>query len=242
MNEASSHEKAPPGPPGKATLPPLPLPGTPPGQRQVIQAIVIAAFAGGVWLGAVRPMESKLAAKQAELKTVSASLNEFESGVAQEEPLAKVIDDLTKQARRVNAWTASSGDATRLYEAFRVIASKCSVRIERVEPSNSSRGSRSAAPSKNETTTSELFGYTIEITGTYHAVACFMDAVEQELGATKVASFHMSPAAASTAGLANSPADPLITAILETSHFKLTIPGVDPAPAKAAPPDQGTGS
>jgi len=52
----------------------------------------------------------------------------------------------------------------------------------------------------------------------------------------------MSASNANAAGATNLPTNPLITAILETSHLKLTVPGVDPAPAKAAPPAQGTRS
>jgi hypothetical protein len=237
MSEAHPHDKG--LAHGKAAGPAVPSGGgAAPGQRQLLQAIVIALFAGGVWFGAVRPMESKLAAKNAELRALSGGLAEFESGVAQEEPLARAIDDMTGQARRINAWTAGSGDATRLYEAFRTIASKCSVRIERVEPSAPSRSSRSAGSKAGPA--SELFGYNVEVTGTYQSVGCFMDAVERELGATKIVSFHMSPCGAMTSGLANSPTDPLITAILETSHLRLAIPGVDAA--KAAPLAQGGGS
>src|SRR5205085_2652633 len=137
--------------------------------------------------------------------------------------------------------TATSGDATRLYEAFRSIAATTAVRIERVEPSTSSRGQRSVT-SKSETT-SELLGYSIEVTGTYAAVARFMDALEQELGVTKVTSFHMSLSGVAPPGVTNAPTDPLITAIVETSHLKLTIPSVETTPAKAAKPvPKGAGS
>lgn len=241
MSEAIPHEKGPVHASGKAGAPVVAARGAPPGQRQVLHAIVIAAFAGGVWFGAVRPMEAKLAAQKAELRSLSGSLAEFENGLTQQQPLARVIDDMTGQARRINAWTAGSGNATRLYEAFRTIAARCSVRIERVEPSTPSRAARGAGGAKGDPA-SELFGYSVEVTGTYQSVTCFMDAVERELGATKIASFHLSPCSTTTSGLANSATDPLITAILETSHLRLTIPGVDGSPSSAAPLAQGTGS
>jgi hypothetical protein len=214
--------------------------GATPGRRQLLHGAVIAGFVCASWFAAVRPMEHKLAAKRAELQSINSQLADFESGIASEPPLAKAIQGLTDRGRLINTWTACSGDASKLYEAFRTLASKCSVRIERVEPSSAGRGSHASSKDPN---TTELFGYTIEITGTYQNVARFIDACEQQLGVTKVASFHMSPVNNAAPGAGGSPADPAITAIIETAHLKLAIQGMNPdSPAAAAPLAQGSGS
>src|SRR5262249_17676763 len=160
------------------------LPGAqlaaPPGQKQVLHAWIIAALAVVGWLAGVRPLEQRLSAKQAELTRVKAMLTEVEQGGANAAPPAGGIHPLAGragQARGVNAWTGSSGDASRLYDAFRALAAKSSVRIERVEPSASSRSPTPRARSGNSP---EVFGYTIEITGTYPAVTAFIDACEQD--------------------------------------------------------------
>jgi hypothetical protein len=176
----------------------------------------------------VRPLEQRLAARQADLEKAKERLAEFEQGVANAAPLEVEIQSLTAQARQINAWTAASGDASRLYDAFRALAAKSSVRIERVEPSSASRTS---VPKPKPGNASEVFGYTIEITGTYAAVAGFMDDCEQDLGVTKIISFHMSPN--TNAGIATS-ADPVITAIIETSHLRCSIPS---ATGEAPKPD-----
>jgi hypothetical protein len=218
--------------PGAKSTPALPggaQPAASPGQAQAFHACIIAVVAAGAWLVGVRPLELKLAAKQAQLTDVQTQLATFEAGLVNEAPLEEAIDSLTVQAQEINSWTASSGDASRLYDAFRALASRNSVRIERVEPSSSSRNPGSKPRAANAT---EIFGYTIEITGTYPAVARFMDACEQELGVTKVVSFHMS--ASANAGAVTS-TDPQITATIETSHLKFSIPGVAAPTPKPLP-------
>ena len=143
-----------------------------------------------------------------------------------------------ERARHVNSWTAASGDASKLYEAFRTLAAKCAVRIERVEPSVTTRPAHATGPNN---ATSEVFGYSIEVSGTYLAVAQFMDACERDLGVTKVVSFHMSASNAPGIG-PGSPTDPVIVAIIETSHLKLTIPSPRPAPVKLKLTSSETGS
>jgi hypothetical protein len=192
-----------------------------PGQVHVMRGMVVVLVACMGWYLGVRPLEKKLDAKKAELKSTNSQLGEFERGVASEAPIGLAIDSLAAQGRQINAWTALSGDEGKLYEAFRSLAAKHSVRIERVEPSSATR-SRGA----NKAGTPELSGYTVEVTGTYKAVAQFMDACEQDLGVTKVTTFHMSPGNVVAGAMA---ADPPITAIIETSHLKLAVPGVAPA-------------
>jgi hypothetical protein len=170
-----------------------------------------------MWYFGVRPMEQKLAAKTVEFRSVSAELNEFEQTVATEQPIAAAIEAMTAEARKINGWTAKSGDPARLYDAFHGLATQCGVRIERVEPT-AAHGALRKDPQAPE-----AYGYAIEVTGGYQAVAKFMDACEQDLGVTKITSFHMSP----TGGIAAAGAgDPSITAMIETSHLKLAIPGV----------------
>lgn len=206
-----------------------------PGKAQFVAGFMVCMGMCAAWYLGVRPMEQKFKDTKAELSTLRTQLALYDEIVEAEAPLEIVIDGLSAKGRRTNQATALSGNATRLYDAVHDLASKHSVKLARIEPSTA-RNNQQPISGKG-LKGSEVFGYSIEISGTYESVCRFIDACEQNLGVSKVVSFHVSP---QTVG--SNSKDPVVTGIIETSHLKLQIPNVDPAKSAHAQAAEENGS
>jgi hypothetical protein len=183
---------------------------------------VLAAGACAAWYFGVRPIEQRFNDGAAELKGLNAQLAQFDQVVSSEPPLDGVIDALTTKGRRTNRATQVTASATHLYDTIRDLANSTNVKLARVEPSTAravkaggDKGLKGA----------EVFGQSIEVSGTYESVCKFIEACEHSLGVTKVASFHIS-VQSSGMPIATTSKDPILTAIIETTHLKMTIPKI----------------
>jgi hypothetical protein len=191
-----------------------------PGRSQFAVGFMVCVCVCAGWYVGVRPLEQKFKEKRAELVTLKQQLSEFNEITQSEPPLKVVMDGLNSRGRRTNQATALSGNATRLYDAVHDLAKASSVRLARIEPSNS-RGGAQPPATKGAFKGAETFGYNLEVSGTYESVCRFIDACENGLGVSKVVAFHLSPQSIGPVAQ-----DPVITAVIETSHLKLQIPNV----------------
>ena len=201
----------------------------PPGKRQLMFALAISVAACAGWYMVLRPLEQKFADSSAELHALTTQLAAFDQLVANEPQIQGVISDLIAQGRRTNRAASISSNPTRLYDAIHELAKSSHVKLARVEPAGS-RGRASAAAQtadKNALKGAEVSGFSIEIAGTYENVCRFIDACERELGVSKVGAFHIA-AQASNASVSG---EPLLTAIVETTHLKIAIPNIPDEPA-----------
>ena len=211
---------------------------TVPGKRQLLLGIVLGAAACAGWHLGVRPVEQKFNESAAELRALNTQLDQFDRMLASEPPLDRVIEALSTKGRRTNRASFLTSDATRLYDAVHDLAKVNNVKLSRVEPSavrSPKAGTDKAIKG------AELFGYNIEISGTYESICKFIDSCEQDLGVSKVVSFHIAVQTNAPAG--GNSTEPMLTAIVETSHLKLVIPSVGTdAPAHTANATEEKGS
>jgi hypothetical protein len=202
-------------------------------RKHVVRAFTGAAAVCLVWNFVARPMEGRLAVQQVAYASTIRAISEFEASESGTADVGPVITAMKARRDAIYAWTSKSGDMTRLYEAMRRIASQHKVRIERIEPTAvRASGPRPDAGSKDPS--AEVFGYTVELTGTYEAVASFAAACDSQLGATKVVNVRIAAAGPSAAGAAAT-----VSAVVETMHLKL-VPRLAPdAKPPAAKPTAG---
>ena len=190
----------------------------PPGRRQFMLALMVCGGACAAWHMGVRPLEQRLNDTRAELQALHTTLTTFDAQVASEPPLSGVIEALESRGRRTNRAVIISGDATRLYHTIHELAKANSVKLSRIEPS-AARSART--PGDKAVRGAEVYGYSIEVNGTYQSIARFLDAFEQNLGVSKIVQFHIST---SIAGQTSK--DPILTAIIDTTHLKIAVPDV----------------
>src|SRR5262245_15329644 len=190
-------------------------------QRQhVMRGILCAAAVGATWYFVARPMEAGLRFQQSAFAATQAQLRQHEATLQSEPNMAPTIRSMSDRLHAITTWAAKSGDTGGLYEAFRDLAAKTGVRIEVIEPNGARQPSRpSGGRSKTDLVTCELAGYTIDISGSYEAIARFIGACDTQLGASKVVSFRMSPAPGSPPG---EPAS-VVVASVETVHLRLVV-------------------
>jgi hypothetical protein len=193
------------------------------GRQQFLHACVIAGVVCALWYVIVRPLEQRLVANKASLEGISTQLATFQDSIKDEPAMAPVIADYSTRTTILKDWTDRSGNAGRLYEEFRSIAADHNVRIERIEPNTGRSAGRWTKPGDKNQMVSEVFGYSLEVTGRYEDVARFLDACENQLGASKVVGFRMTPEfnAAASAGAT---AGKNISATIETAHLKIDLP------------------
>jgi hypothetical protein len=208
----------------------------PPGRSQFMLGFLVCVGVCAAWYLGVRPLEQKFKDTKSELSALGTQLSEFDQIMDAEPPLEVVIEALSAKGRRTNQAAALSGNATRLYDAVHDLARTHSVKLARIEPSTA-RGNAQTPTGGKGLKGAEVFGYSIEVNGTYESVCRFVDACEQNLGVSRVVSFHLSP---QTVG-ANSK-DPVVTGIIETAHLKLQIPNIEAAKSAHADASQETGS
>lgn len=188
---------------------------TPP-RTHATHALLAGVAAAAAWYFADRPLEAAFRARQAALERARQEVFDNELTASSESDLPEIIRSLEERRAALYARAAKSGDMAGLYEAFRGLAADRGVRINRVEPTASHRLPANQALADREPL-GETFGYAVEVSGTYAAIAGFIGACERELGASRVGGFRISAEGPTPAG-----AEPTLTALVETVHLKLT--------------------
>lgn len=201
-------------------------------RKHAIRAACVAVGAVAAWFLLVRPLEQKVSFQQRALATSQREIEQFESASLAEGELEPAIRDMSDRLGTMYHWAQVSGDSGKLYEAIRKLAAASKVRIERIEPS-ASRQVTKGQPAAHEPTV-ETTGYTVEVTGTYEAIATFAEACATQVGASRVNGLRIAANAPTKEGEA-----PILSGSIETSHLRLIPPGSapdgEPANKKAAP-------
>ncbi|GJQ28517.1 MAG: hypothetical protein HBSAPP03_04010 [Phycisphaerae bacterium] len=187
-------------------------------RQYAMRAAVAALAACAAWALLVRPLERRASAEQARLATSLRELEQIESNAESVADLAPAIESMRGQLGDLYAWASISGDTGRLYESLRRLATASGVRLERIEPAAARQAVRAGARQPHEVAV-ETAGYTVDITGTYAAIAEFVHACEHQLGATRLGALRVSATAPSPSGQAS-----ILSATIETIHVRLAPP------------------
>lgn len=184
--------------------------------KPVVRALIAGVAACAVWYYADRPVQQNLKSRRAALVKAGGEVAINEQTATDEGDLLATIGDMRTRRDELYAQAAKSADMTGLYDSFRKLAIMEGVRIERIEPSASQKLPVNHALADREPV-GETFGYAVEVSGAYEAIARFIDACERELGTSRVGRFRLSTNGPTPAG-----AEPVLTALVETVHLKLT--------------------
>lgn len=195
------------------------------------QVILVMVLVGGVWHLGVRSLHKGLAQARAEVVEARTEIAAHRTQYGAEAGLPQdLLATLSTRENAMLARSAKSADAAKIYESLGAIASVRNVRIDRIEPARGPvRDARGASGTAHKDATCEAVGYSIEATGEYADLVAFADAVQSDLGVTKVLSIRIGPATTATKSRT------MLSASIETAHFKLVVPtekGADKGNAK----------
>lgn len=204
-----------------------------------IAAAVALLLVGVTYVSVNRPAEARLAREAGELASLQARLASFESLVAGQPPVQPLIEELERSSNSLRQWASATGDPSSFYATFRTFAENCGVRIERIEPSRpamtvrpekraAAKGGAAGDGNGRSGVDGQVFGYMIEVTGSYEGVSRFIDACDRSSGAGKVVSMRIFPATAS-AGTPAAAVD-VVTGVVETLHLRLNLDSVATTP------------
>jgi Tfp pilus assembly protein PilO len=180
------------------------------------QVVVVMVVAAAAWHLGVRSLHFGLAEARAEGLEAAQEIAAHHALYGTDS--ARSQDALAMFTQRENALlarSALSSDAAKIYEMLGAIASARNVRIDRIEPARGPIRDAGAAPNAVKC---EAIGYSIDATGEYADLISFTDAVQKDLGVTKVLSIRIGPA--TTASKSRT----MLSASIETAHYKLVVP------------------
>lgn len=202
--------------------------------RVIAQSLALALAAAGAWALVVRPMSERLSTIRAETVAVrEESERNRESLASDAVPPEQMVEIISRHTQRLQALCDLSADTSLVYDSIGRLADASGVRVERMEPRrvNVSLGGAAASQAKPRDKASKsakaskatsppdvrAFGFTIDGTGEYRAVAEFVDALERELGMSKVQSFRILP-------VRTIDGSERVRVVLETAHYHLDKP------------------
>ncbi len=190
----------------------------------VAEVLCLSLAVAGAWVLLARPLHGRLERLTYEASSARSGLKRMAEVLASD-PIApkEATRRITAHASEIQNRCELAGDPSALYETIGEIARAESVGIERMDPKRISvvtgettkgRGKKSDKKSSEAPTVGAL-GYSIEVTGTYGAIASFIDAIERRAGMSKVVSFRLLP------GRDASNPDAL-RGTIETAHYRLS--------------------
>ena len=182
------------------------------------QVLVAMALACASWHFGIRPLQRGLAEAKAETAAAAREIDAHEAKYGKDASAPQ--DDLRALTSRETALKTRgemSADAAKIYEALGTIATNRNVRIERIEPARGPVRDVRSAGKGADGASCEAIGYSIEAVGEYGDLVSFVDAVQTDLGITKVLSVRFGP------GPAGSKSRTLLSASIESAHFKLVV-------------------
>ncbi|MDX2133019.1 MAG: hypothetical protein SFY69_13300 [Planctomycetota bacterium] len=185
-------------------------------RTHIVRTVVAGVVASGAWLVLVRPQQEQTADRRATLRAAAAEIDLYESGELGESELRPLVSSLSARLDAIYRWATPSGDAGKLYESLRSLASGCGVRLQRIEPSGARQTTRRPAPGEPA---AESVAYSVEVIGKYESIARFIDACATRLGASRVAGARMLATGPTQPG-----EEPVLTATIDTVHLKLRPP------------------
>ncbi len=181
----------------------------------LVRLVIISALAAAGWRFIVRPLHARVQERDAMLQSMQQEVSAGNAHIqAQVTTPEAVISSLRRRADSLRETWSLSNDASRLYERFDALAHRYGVTIERIEPHAAGGNQRVPDPDDDVPVVSDL-GYSIELIGTYDAVARFMRAVQGETGLVRIESFRIAPEAAGRG-------EPRVRASVRTMHFQIS--------------------
>ncbi len=186
----------------------------------LLKAGALAAIAGVCWYGLARPVVMRAGERREALERTERTLERHAEQRVSGAELERARQEVGVRLSNAKAWALRPEESGKLYESFRGLAKAAAVRIERIEPKGeSSLGAMTKAKAGEAGgLTARAIGYSLEVTGTYEAVARFLSSCETELGSSRVVSFRLSPSVQARAG-----GPTLVVATLETQHVCLKL-------------------
>ncbi len=187
--------------------------------------LIITFAVGGVaiaaWRLAVAPLHAQLAAAKAESSQISRQVDVLKAtNLPDQSVIDQELSRVKQQQARLNS-LAAVPDGNRIQEQIRALAAPGGLRVDRLE--RRSHNSAFNDPKQTSYLLKDAFGMSLTVQGPYSAVADFIQAIRSQTGLTKIASVKLSPV--------QTVDRQLVTAIIETSHMRLTSP-----PAKTEAP------
>ncbi len=202
----------------------------------IAQSLALALAAAGAWALVVRPFDARLKAASAELSSVRLESQRIRESLEAESTSARVtVESVVAHTQTIQQLCDLSSDSATIYDRIGRLAEDRAVRIERMEPKRvvipssaagnqraSKQGASKKGASKGDPQARQIpsvvgFGFSIDATGSYGSLASLIDAIEHELGMSKVIAIRLSPTR-SDDGAAR------IRAIIDTAHYGIDRP------------------
>lgn len=201
-------------------------------RKDIARIACTAVIAAGAWYALARPAGERLAVARAQLAHASTELDLRRTGAVSTADSANVLAELAARQAELTERFGRSTDPSRTYDAYGRLAREAGVTMERIEPTSASRASRQSPQSaQGGRSHFEQRGFTIDVTGSYEAVARFIGTVESELGLVRVSSIQL-------ASLEHESKSQTVRATVETTHY---LPrGLDAETAPGTPARPGT--
>lgn len=151
-----------------------------------VRAIVLGAAAGLLWVVLVRPLHATRGATAAELTEARAMLAQARDVSAQDaQPPAAALERLTEAEGLIDSLWESTPEGQLLYRALSEAVEDQGLILERVEP----RVSGGVAGSEGYRLSAIAYG--CEVIGQWSDVVRLLDALEEELGLSRIESFRI---------------------------------------------------
>lgn len=177
---------------------------------------VVMGIAAGTWHLGVRSLHQGLSEARAGSLAAQQEIQLHEARFAAEPASADgAIATFKQRESAILERSAKSADAGKIYESLGAIASATNVRIDRIEPARGPVRDTHLRTSAPGGATCDAVGYSIEATGEYAQLVAFADAVQSDLGMTKILSIRIGPAGSTAESRT------MLAASIETAHFKL---------------------
>lgn len=197
----------------------------------IAQSLALALAAAGAWALVVRPFNARLASARVELEAVRLESRSIRESLERESTPARVsIESVTDHTQSLQELCDRSGDSSRVYDLIGRIAKEHDVRIERMEPKRvnipalalgnqraAKKDATKGAPKSKELPSVVGFGFSIDASGSYGSLASLIDAIEHDLGMSKVIGIRLAPVRAADGS-------PRVRAIIDTAHYGIDRP------------------
>lgn len=233
-----------------------------PVQRRFTQALLLSTACCCAWYCGVRPLEARADRARAELAAQTNRVAGGAATVAQQDGSKAKLLQVQRYLDVSKEWTMPAESPTELYDSLVQLAEVGSVRLDRIDPAGSPRplspvsataglqagatgaqGRRGAIVTgaagqlQRNAYSGELTGFRLGATGTFENIMRFIDAVQHQLGATRIGSMRI-VASGTDMGQVELTLDTWHLRLIEPKVGASTGPSAGPA-AQPGPPADG---
>lgn len=161
-----------------------------------IKAVTAAGLFAAVWLLTVKPADASLRERNQLLEAQAHAINDYALRTRHEDTTAIALANLAAHAEHfADRLTRHPTDAS-IYDAIESAASANGVRVHRTEPRPAPRKPRSTKSSANPDPVGVTVAeFSVELSGSYGAVAAFLDTIGKTLGLARVVEVRLASSA-----------------------------------------------